>query len=266
MKQGLGRRALSLALSLALVLSLLPAAALAGSQDWLEAFFYDNNRMESYGFGTQDNMLVTDADGTIRFSVSAYVSLPGEAEATGLCLVDADSRAEKYDLLDPAYKPVQYDEDVFAVESYESDYSLSVWLQGFVIPNAALGDYRLKVVTTAGTFFSEAVDSPDFPSTGIVTVADGADYLNKPVIETSSLPMATMNRPYTCRLEARPCVEGAAITWSLAEGSLPNGLTLSPDGLISGTPTEGGASYAFTVAAAEAGGETATRAFSLYVG
>ncbi|MFO1412649.1 MAG: putative Ig domain-containing protein [Burkholderiales bacterium] len=54
------------------------------------------------------------------------------------------------------------------------------------------------------------------------------------------------------------------IVYSLANGILPKGLVLGTDGMISGTPTLPG-TYSFTVRADDAGGQTASRAFSLVV-
>lgn len=48
-----------------------------------------------------------------------------------------------------------------------------------------------------------------------------------------------------------------ALTWTLKSGSLPTGVTLGPDGTISGTPSAAG-SYAFTAQVADVDGRTAT--------
>ena len=261
-----GKCALSLFLALALCLGLLPMTAPAGSQDWLEAAWYDNNRMESYGFGANDGSLATDASGGIRFSVSAFVSVPEDCAIQGVYMADAATLAERYDLLDPAYGA----ECDNSVDSYENpdtgatEHSVSIWMQNIVIPNAVLGEYRLKVVTSRETYYSEAYSDAYYSTTGVVQVADGSALAVKPVIKTSSLPMVTLGNAYSAALEAEPHAEGAAITWSLTDGALPEGLTLSADGTVSGIPTAAG-SFRFTVQAAEAGGETAERTLYLHV-
>lgn len=53
-------------------------------------------------------------------------------------------------------------------------------------------------------------------------------------ITTDQLPNATFEQEYSCALAASG---SGTISWSLAKGALPEGLTLSPEGLISGTPT-----------------------------
>jgi len=55
-------------------------------------------------------------------------------------------------------------------------------------------------------------------------------------ITTDSLPDATMGVDYAVQLEASG--GNPPYTWSILTGTLPAGLTLSSDGLISGTPTE----------------------------
>ncbi len=66
-----------------------------------------------------------------------------------------------------------------------------------------------------------------------------------PTITTESLPGGTVGTAYSQTLAA----DGSApIAWSVTNGSLPEGLTLSNDGTISGTPTAAG-TYTFDVEA-----------------
>lgn len=81
-------------------------------------------------------------------------------------------------------------------------------------------------------------------------------------INTVSLPSGYPGASYGAALSA-----GAGISpysWSLTSGSLPNGLGLSSDGFISGTPTTLGTST-FTVRAADANGCAATRSLTILV-
>jgi hypothetical protein len=72
-----------------------------------------------------------------------------------------------------------------------------------------------------------------------------------PTISSKSLPNATGGGSYSQTLQESGGV--APFTWSLASGStLPPGLSLSSDGTISGTPTEGGP-FNFTVQIADSG-------------
>jgi large repetitive protein len=65
-------------------------------------------------------------------------------------------------------------------------------------------------------------------------------------IATPSLPAAAMGAPYSATLQTSGVDSNT--TWKVTAGSLPAGLALSKDGVISGTPTAGGSST-FTVEA-----------------
>lgn len=67
-----------------------------------------------------------------------------------------------------------------------------------------------------------------------------------PAITTESLPDGTVGEPYTETILA--ATGDASITWSVSNGSLPSGLSLSENGKIIGTPTTEGTST-FTVTA-----------------
>lgn len=77
-----------------------------------------------------------------------------------------------------------------------------------------------------------------------------------------SLPAATQGRAFAAQLVATGGT--GAYSWSVTEGALPAGLTLSSSGAISGTPTSLGSS-SFTVRVTDAAGATHTRAFTVVV-
>lgn len=79
-------------------------------------------------------------------------------------------------------------------------------------------------------------------------------------ITTASLPGATQGTPYTVTLAASG---GGSLTWSLADGSLPAGLTLGPNGVVSGTPSAPG-SYTVTVRV-DSGGRSSSKRLQLVV-
>ena len=66
-----------------------------------------------------------------------------------------------------------------------------------------------------------------------------------PAITTNSLPNGTVGTAYNQTLTATGT---SPITWSIASGNLPAGLTISSSGTISGTPTTEG-TYNFTAKA-----------------
>jgi hypothetical protein len=80
-------------------------------------------------------------------------------------------------------------------------------------------------------------------------------------ITTSSLPMATVGATYSTTLSASG--GSGTKTWTVTAGSLPAGLSLSANGVVSGTPTAPGtASFTANVSA---GGASSQRQFSLGV-
>ena len=77
----------------------------------------------------------------------------------------------------------------------------------------------------------------------VIKSGEGCDVF----IVTDHCPDAYIGYPYSLQLE----IEGEGITCALTGGALPDGLTLSPEGLISGTPSESNEEgiYSFTVKA-----------------
>ncbi|MCW2038080.1 uncharacterized protein with beta-barrel porin domain [Xanthomonas arboricola] len=77
-----------------------------------------------------------------------------------------------------------------------------------------------------------------------------------------TLPPAVRGTPYSQVLTATGGV--APYTYSVASGTLPAGLTLASNGVLSGTPTAEG-STSFTIAVADAGNASATQAYTFTV-
>lgn len=86
-----------------------------------------------------------------------------------------------------------------------------------------------------------------------VTCAPPALTLNNP----GTLPNARAGSPYTQNLAVLLQVSGGIppYTWSLTSGALPTGLSLSPSGIVSGTPS-GVGSKSFTVTVKDSSGLT----------
>jgi hypothetical protein len=79
-------------------------------------------------------------------------------------------------------------------------------------------------------------------------------------ITTSGLVSATAGTAYAATLNASG---GGTITWTVSAGSLPAGVTLGSNGVLSGTPA-GPGHYAFTARAAD-GSRSASKQFELVV-
>jgi hypothetical protein len=125
-------------------------------------------------------------------------------------------------------------------------------------------------LTTSGALTGTPADGGEFTFTAQVTdgagrVATGSLSLTverAPTIQTGSLPPGDVGQPYTAQLEATGGT--GAHTWSVAEGALPDGLTLSSNGVISGTPTMVGSST-FTVRVTDQAAATHSRELTVVI-
>lgn len=81
-----------------------------------------------------------------------------------------------------------------------------------------------------------------------------------PTITTTTLANGTQGEAYADVLVA---TGNAPITWSVSAGTMPTGVTLSSDGILSGTPTNFG-TFAFTAQAVNAfGSDTQSLSFDI---
>jgi hypothetical protein len=119
--------------------------------------------------------------------------------------------------------------------------------------------------TTPGTYTAtfQLSDSVGLSSTATlsITIADPPAL----TVTTGSLPTGASNLSYSYTLSASGGV--APYNWKISSGTLPAGLSLSPSGVISGTPTATGTS-SFTVMVTDSAGPTpgtATKALSITV-
>lgn len=95
---------------------------------------------------------------------------------------------------------------------------------------------------------------------GVLTGETGGKVVYAPSITTESLPEGKVNEEYSASLTA----DGSEpIEWSVTQGSLPTGLSLSKGGKITGIPTVLG-NYVFTVTASN-GVESDSKSFSISV-
>lgn len=131
----------------------------------------------------------------------------------------------------------------FRVDSGSFPPGLSISDEGIIsgTPTAAGGyDFYLKVTYDKQPTCDFKLASED---RFIINVNPAVQRL---VVNTAPLPDGNVNRPYT----AGPLTVtgGTVSSWTLAAGALPPGLTLSSNGTIAGTPTQGGL-FQFTVQA-----------------
>lgn len=82
------------------------------------------------------------------------------------------------------------------------------------------------------------------------------------IVITSTLGNAVVGTPVSTTLAATG--GSAPFTWTVLSGSLPPGIALSPEGVLSGTPTTPGVS-SFVIQARDATGLTSSKSFSVQV-
>ncbi len=82
------------------------------------------------------------------------------------------------------------------------------------------------------------------------------------LVLTDSLPRGTLGQQYAERLIASGGVTPYA--WAVVSGALPPGLTLQPDGLVSGVPEALG-SFPFTARVADSSQQTAARQYTIVI-
>lgn len=83
-----------------------------------------------------------------------------------------------------------------------------------------------------------------------VLVAAGQGGTSSLTVLTSSLPKGYLHRTYQARLQAQGGI--TPLNWEVSEGSLPGGITLNHDGVLSGNPTQTG-EFHFTVTVRDSG-------------
>ena len=132
---------------------------------------------------------------------------------------------------------------------------------------AAKTEYRYRTRTATYYFyrFSDWSAWQDQPITADASTEVETRTLYRPkttpVITTTNLANAVLGTPYSYALTAGG---DAPITWTIASGTLPNGLTLAENGQITGIPTVAG-NYSFIVKASNGAATDATAQLSLLV-
>jgi large repetitive protein len=152
--------------------------------------------------------------------------------------------------------------DQLAVTGGTSPFTWSV-SSGSLPPGVTLGastGLLSGTPTTAGSysFTVKVTDSSGLSSTEAATVT---------IIPGPSMTFAAPPGGWTNTVYGYTLTESGGtspFTWSVSSGSLPAGISLSPDGNLSGTPTATGTS-SFTVQVTDANGRTAAQATSITV-
>ena len=101
-----------------------------------------------------------------------------------------------------------------------------------------------------------------FKHQALLEVINGVDINPRPIIASENLSIGTAGVEYELTLDVYS--GNAPLSWSIIEGSLPEGLNFSSGGVISGTPTVAGVSE-IKVQVTDADGDQATRSFELQI-
>jgi hypothetical protein len=126
------------------------------------------------------------------------------------------------------------------------------------------GDGRLHGTPAESGSFTLTVTVTDTQHPGTTASVSVALLIARVRVVTATIPALDVGEGFTMSLAASG---GAAYLWSVADGSLPPGLTLSTNGTLQGTPTAPG-NYTATIRAARAGAEASNfedRTFTLTV-
>ena len=118
--------------------------------------------------------------------------------------------------------------------------------------------------TTAGgptSITFKVTDSTSATATKVLSITINSTTLS---ITTSSLPNGTIGVAYSQTLAATGGT--TPYTWSIAAGTLPAGLSLNSNGVISGTPTTAGGPTSITFRVTDSASATATKGLSITVG
>jgi hypothetical protein len=144
--------------------------------------------------------------------------------------------------------------------SWQTGATTSVAIDYGVNINPAQVNGSVQVTVSAPTTFTLTASSPQ----GAVTATATVTILPPLNITTTSLPAALAQSPYSQTLAATGGT--APYKWSVASGTLPAGLTLSPSGTISGTPTAAGtATFVAQATDSTVPAQAATAAYTLTV-
>lgn len=121
----------------------------------------------------------------------------------------------------------------------------------------------LTITDRADNNVRNGIQDPRVKSLNVLYVTDGSSG-GELTAQTATLANAVTNQPYTATLQATGGVP--PYQWSLASGSaaLPAGLSLSSEGIITGTPTAVG-NATFTAQVRDNAGRTATQQYTIEV-
>lgn len=250
-------RFVSLLLSMAMVFSLLPTTVFAVTTDrTMSAEIYTGQDSSTGGFTGKTNEFSTDQEGLILHLSGFKDALPEGAEVESLAFYPSDGSdqwgtvfwfngTEDY----PCNNGTANDK-IFVDGAYNGVFQLLDFTPG---GNMSLDPGTYKVMAYVGNGKTgDAYEELYYLSNETFTITGGVAESN-PIVDSYTFPDGTVDVAYEANLPAVPGTQGHTLTWELASGSLPDGLsltTVSKSAVVSGTPTTEG-TYKFTLKVTE---------------
>ena len=271
MRTSTGKRLLSLLLTLAFCLGLLPATALAGASEPM-ALYYDGNRSagaSEWDYGSTDGYLEQDSEGKVKLSLSGGV--PEGNVITAAYLVTADSNHSR--------KGTIYENGtVPSGAEGGAEGSNGIWVQNVVL-SLEPGFYQTEYVTDHGSMYSVDFVDGDFFTPGTVQVVERGEAPDVPAVPAVQKPdltaaalvfdTAVAETAYDKSLSLTAVPKyGGTLSWTVNTVGDASGLTVALTGgdddavrsvRVSGTPASGGTvtvTVSVTETSAEHGDQT----------
>jgi len=161
---------------------------------------------------------------------------------------------------------VAYNQQITAVGG-NANYSLAVTsgaLPAGITLTGAAGNWALSGTSNNPGSYSFTITATDIDgNTGFRPYTMSIGTAGGLAISPASLPNGTINVSYSQTVTASG--GNGSYTFTLSSGTLPNGVTLSSGGVISGTPTNGG-TFNITVGVSDTNGNTGSRSYTLRIG
>lgn len=254
-------RFLSLLLSIAMLCSMLPATAFAVTTNrTMSAEIYTGQDSSTGGFTGKTNEFSTDQEGLILHLSGFKDALPKGAEIESLAFYPTDGSSEWGTVFwfngteDYPCNNGTPNDKLFVDGAYNGVFQLLNFMPG---GNMSLDPGTYKVMAYVGNGKTgDAYEELYYLSNETFTITGGVAESN-PIVDSYTFPDGTVDVAYEANLPAVPGTQGHTLTWELASGRLPDGLsltTVSKSAVVSGTPkTEG--TYKFTLKVTERNAE-----------
>lgn len=253
-------RVLSLLLSMVMLVSLIPVTAFAVTTDrTMSASIYTGQDSSTGGFTGQTDTFSADQEGLILHLSGFKDALPEGSVVESLAFYPADGSDEWGTVFwfngteDYPCNNGTANDKIFVDGVYNGVFQLLNFTPG---GNMSLTPGTYKVMAYVGNGKTgDAYEELYYLSTDTFTITEGDEgpAESNPIVDSYTFPDGTVDAAYEANLPAVPGTDGHTLTWEVASGRLPDGLsltTVSKSAVVSGTPTTEG-TYNFTLKVTE---------------